>query len=635
MKLRNIILCGVLVAGTLAMADDFVVLHLKSGAEEKIQVSEDDQISLEDSVLTLGGTVYAYDSIDHVSFLYEEPQIVEEVKSDTISVVWNGSEQPVVTCSADGVSAEVANGNVTLTNTNTETEYTYILSGQSSDGSFTLVSDYKSTVVLNGLALQSTLEEALHLKCGKRVALVVNEGTTNTLADAKTDNGQKGAIYCKGHLELSGSGVLNLVGNVKHALSSKEYMLIKKTFGTLNITSAEKDGIHAGQYFQMNGGKVTIKGVKGDGIQAEVTDDNTDEDNGQLIIKGGVLDITCAADTVKALKCDSLMTLKGGDISLRCTGAGSKGIKTDTNLIVGDKDTGEGPKLTVVTTGSKLSGTSGGTTGGTTGPGGNRPGGGGGWGGWPGGGGSTSSSGSSAKGIKCDGTYTQYGGDIYVETGADGAEGIESKQKSSNSMNFAGGNIFLKTYDDCINSAGSIRFTGAHVICYSTGNDAIDSNYGQTGSIYVTDGVVISFSQRGGAEMGIDADAMNRIVASGGYLITGGGSQGGMSSTLGTGSTHYKVWSSSLSYKANTYYSLVVGGKNVLTWLQPAAISSSFNAYAGSGFTSAVTIYSGSSAPTDGTAYDFHSSASTASSPMLWVPGNITSGTTFTTFTAN
>lgn len=635
MKLRNIILTTVLAAATLALAEDFVVLHFKSGAEEKIQVSENDQICLEDSVLTLCGATYAYDSIDQVSFLYEEPQIVEEAKSDTISVVWNGSEQPVVTCSADGVSTEIANGNVTLTNANTDTEYTYILSGQSNDGSFTLVSDYKSTVVLNGLSLQSTREEALHLKCGKRVALIVNEGTTNTLADAKTDNGQKGAIYCKGHLELSGSGVLNLVGNVKHALSSKEYMLIKKTFGTLNITSAEKDGIHAGQYFQMNGGRVTIKGVKGDGIQAEVTDDKADEDNGQLIIKGGVLDITCAADTVKALKCDSLMTLKGGSISLRCTGAGSKGIKTDTDLIVGDKETGEGPIMSIVTTGSRLGGTSGGTTG--PGGGGNRPGGGGwgGGGGWPGGGGGESSGGSSAKGIKCDGTYTQYGGDIYIETGADGAEGIEAKVKSANSMNFAGGNIFLKTYDDCINSAGSIRFTGARVICYSTGNDAIDSNYGQSGSIYVTDGVVISFSQRGGAEMGIDADAMNRIVVSGGYLITGGGSQGGMSSSLGSGSTHYKVWSSSLSYKANTYYSLVVGGKNVLTWLQPAAVTSSFNAYAGYGFTSAVTVYSGSSAPTDGTAYNFHSSANTASSPMLWVPGNITSGTTFTTFTAN
>lgn len=634
MKLRNIILISVLAAVTFALAEDFVILHFKLGSEEKIEICEGDEIIFEDSVLTLHGTDYAYDSIDYVDFIFEETQIVE-AKSDTISVVWNGSEAPTITCTADGVSAEIANGNVTMTNTNTDTEYTYVLSGQSNNGSFTLVSDYKSTVVLNGLSLQSIQEEALHLKCGKRVALVVNEGTTNTLADAKTDNGQKGAIYCKGHLELSGAGVLNLTGNIKHALSSKEYMLIKKTFGTLNITSAEKDGIHAGQYFQMNGGHVTIKGVKGDGIQAEVTDDNTDEDNGQLIIKGGVLDITCAADTVKALKCDSLMTLKGGTISLRCTGAGSKGIKTDTDLIVGDKETNEGPTLTVVTTGSRLGGTSGGTTG--PGGGGNRPGGGGwgGGGGWPGGGGGESSGGSSAKGIKCDGTYTQYGGDIYVETGADGAEGIESKQKSSNSMNFAGGNIFLKTYDDCINSAGSIRFTGARVICYSTGNDAIDSNYGQSGSIYVTDGVVISFSQRGGAEMGIDADAMNRIVVSGGYLITGGGSQGGMSSSLGSGSTHYKVWSSSLSYKANTYYSVVVSGKNVLTWLQPAAVSSSFNAYAGSGFTSTVTIYSGSSAPTDGTPYEFHSSANTASSPMLWVPGNITSGTSFTSFTPN
>ena len=641
MKLRNIILSTVLTVGTLALADNYVVLHFKSGAEQKVLVSETDQIQVADSSLTLCNVTYAYDSIDHVTFLYEEPAPVPDTpeastQSDTISVIWNGAAEPVVTCSAPDVTPTIEGGNVTLTNTNTDTEYTYLLSGQCADGSFTLVSDYKSTVVLDGLSLQSGREEALHLKCGKRVALVVNDGTTNTLSDAKEDNGQKGAIHCKGHLELSGSGTLNLVGNVKHALSSKEYLQIKKTFGTLNITSAAKDGIHAGQYFQMNGGTLNIKGTLGDGIQAEITDDNTDELNGQLIIKGGTLNITCAADTAKALKSDSLMTLRGGTITLRCSGAGSKGIKTGTDLIVGDEESHDGPWMSIVTSGGQSSSSqSGGSTGGNTGGWGGRPGGGG-WG--PGGGGpggGSSSSGSSSKAIKCDGTYTQYGGDIYIETATEGAEGIESKKKAANSMNFAGGSVFIKSYDDCINSAGSIRFTGAHVICYSTGNDAIDSNYGTTGSIYVTDGVVISFSQRGGAEMGIDADAMNRIVASGGYLITGGGQQGNMSTSLGSGSKHYKVWSSSLSYKAGTYYSLVVDGKNLLTWLQPSAISSSFNAYAGEGFTSAVTIYSGATASSEGTPYEFHSSATGTSAPMLWVPGNITSGTKFTSFTAN
>ncbi len=637
MKLRNIILSAVLAAGTLALADNYVVLHFTSGATEKVPVDESDSIEVYQSMLTLRGQTYSCDTIDHVSFLYEEPESEPEpeVPSDTIRVVWNGIDTPLVTCSAPGVTPFVQGGNVTLTNTNNDTEYTYVLSGQSTDGSFTLVSDYKSTVVLDGLSLQSSLEEALHLKCGKRVALVVSDGTVNSLSDATTDNGQKGAIYCKGHLELSGGGELNLVGHVKHALASKEYMQLKKSFGTLNITGAAKDGIHAGQYFQMNGGKVNIKGILDDGIQAETTDDNTDEQNGQLIIKGGTLDITCTADSSKALRSDSLMTLLGGNLTLHCSGAGSKGIKTETDLIVGDKASLTGPRLTVVTTGGQTtgSGSTGGNTGGNTGGWGGRPGGGGWGGGKPGGG--QSSGGSSAKAIKCEGTYTQYGGDIYIETATEGAEGIESKTKSASSMNFAGGNLFIKAYDDCINSAGSINFSGARVICYSTGNDAIDSNYGTTGSIRVTDGVVISFSQRGGAEMGIDADAMNRIVASGGYLITGGGSQGNMSTSLGSGSQHYKVWNGSLSYKEGTYYSLVVGGQNLLTWLQPAAVTSSFNAYAGEGFTSAVTIYSGSTAPTSGTPYEFHGSATAASAPMLWVPGDITSGTKFSSFTAN
>ena len=251
MTLRNLSLALASLVSALALADNFVVITLRDGQQVKRQVdTSTEQLTFTESMDSLcftNGDKYSFSDISDVSFCYEEPS--EDAK--TIYIQWNGTAAPTIRCSAPGVTAEVNGGNVTLTNMNTDTEYTYVLSGSSADGSLTLVSDYKSTLRLEGLDLQSTLEEALNIKCGKRVALELAEGTVNTLADATTDNGQKGAIYCKGHLEVSGAGTLCLTGNVKHALATKEYLQFKKSTGAINITHAAGDGIHAGQYFQM------------------------------------------------------------------------------------------------------------------------------------------------------------------------------------------------------------------------------------------------------------------------------------------------------------------------------------------------------------------------------------------------
>ncbi|MDO4212153.1 MAG: carbohydrate-binding domain-containing protein, partial [Bacteroidales bacterium] len=814
-----------------------VIITLNNGHVIRVEQVENIQVNQNGDqrfVVTYSdGTTESFAITDIESMTFSDETITDPVTptpSDDPAVVtieWNGNETPAVTCSAPGVNITTEGANVFVVNTNTDTEYTYVLRGQSDNGSLTLTADYKSTIQLDGLSLKSGLEEALNIKCGKRIALVVNDGTTNTLADATTDNGQKGALYCKGHLEMEGGGTLNLTGNVKHALSTKEYLQLKKKFtGTLNILAAASDGIHAGQYFQMNAGNVSIAGVKGDGIQAEATSTPEDEQNGQLIVKGGSVSITTTATDVAALKSDSLMAIEGGTFSLTTSGAGDKalksktnisitdgtftikqsgkpcieagdlgyvtavkgvdvtvsggtfditttgtagrgfsaenlsisdaanvkivnsavsgtaadavevtaepeptpdpgeqetpksykvyvsvptsgggggsssawrnvaiytsdgtllsnltttvtvngrafyyydfkqsttgtyyfgnpngytsgggwgggtvytiktsnisgptdgkdhfyqassqyttsgttrtysltdvtsqyeggtigggttttgdvitakalkvdkdlhltggtininmsgkggkGIKVDGNAYVGDQTTSEGPILSIVTTGAAAGG-------GTT------SGGGGGWpGGGPGGFGGEGGSGGTTKAFKVTGTYTQYGGNLYINTAS--AEGIESKTKSATSMNFNGGTVYLYCSDDCINSAGAINFNGAHVMAISYNNDAIDSNYGQNNSLVVTDGAVICFSTRGGAEMGFDCDANSRITFKGGTLVAGGGSQGGSSSSsLGTGSVHYKVWSANISYTANNYNTVTCGGKGIFT----------------------------------------------------------------------
>ncbi|MBQ6966191.1 MAG: carbohydrate-binding domain-containing protein [Bacteroidaceae bacterium] len=299
--------------------------------------------------LSEGYTLNLSDLPDSITF--SKPQI-----TPVVTIVYSGTTATVtipaflsneVTCSS-GTSSQVI-----IVNTNTTDEITYNVSGSSTAGSLTITSDYKMTVNLNGVSLTSTKGEAMRFKCGKRIALVMADGTTNTFADT-ADNGSavysddthKACIYTKGHIELSGAGTLNVSGNYNHAIASKEYFQIKKTVTAVNIVKAANDAIHAGQYFQMNGGTLTINSsTVNDGVQAEYkTDDNdaiiVDEENtGGVIIKGGTLNITMNnSEDAKGIKAEGNIDISGGTFTIDANANGSRGIQTDGNMTISQAD---------------------------------------------------------------------------------------------------------------------------------------------------------------------------------------------------------------------------------------------------------------------------------------------------------
>lgn len=267
--------------------------------------------------LTLAGTAYSAETLQ------------------VVKVTFQGNTARVDAGSAQGISSKVNGANVFLTNSNTTKETEVVLSGTTPNGSLTYNGSYKCRITLNGVNLTSTVGEPLDIQCGKRVDLELAAGTTNTLVDAA--KGQHDAcLYCKGHLEIGGGGTLNISGNARHAISTKEYLKIKKDAGVLQIKKSSGDAIHAGQYFQMNGGTLNISGMKGDGIQAEMTKNRMDEYNGQLFITGGTLNMTVAADDTKGLKSDRDLTISGGKVRIEVKGAGSKGISCGNNMTVNE-----------------------------------------------------------------------------------------------------------------------------------------------------------------------------------------------------------------------------------------------------------------------------------------------------------
>ena len=213
-------------------------------------------------------------------------------------------------------------------------EITYTLTGSSPNGSFTMDGDLKATVVLNGVSLTSEVGAAIDIEDGKRIDIVVADGTTNTFADYAAGL-QKACFFVNGHAEFSGAGTLNLTGNAKHAYRSDEYTQLKKSFtGTINVLSSVSDGLHIEQYFEMNGGTVVISNVAGDAIDVAVTNDLTDEYNGQVFINGGTLTATSSGEDVKVLKSDGAIAITDGTLKLTATGNGSKAIGTKGTLTV-------------------------------------------------------------------------------------------------------------------------------------------------------------------------------------------------------------------------------------------------------------------------------------------------------------
>ena len=367
----------------------------------------------------------------------------------------------------------------------------------------------------------------------------------------------------------------------------------------------------------MKSGSVSISGVGDDGINVDLeeddettaqTEDHEDENSGTLYVDGGTLVINnSAAPTIengevkgaKGMKA-LCVALNAGDITINMSGNASKAIRcgdgtettsggnnwgwggpggmggstkwTDvTGSYTQGKPDGTGPKLTIRQTGSTYSS-------------------------------------SSAKGIKAICAVTIYGGETDIYTKSDGGEGLESKT----SIDIQGGKHYFQCYDDCINSTGKIMFNGGVTVCYSNGNDAVDSNAGTTGAITIGNGVAFAYTTKGDPEEGFDCDNNSYIQITGtGIGISAGGSQGGgggrgssSGNTISNAKQGYAFVTSTISYTKGRYYTLAdASGNNLVTYSFEGSCSSKLALFTATGMVKGSTynVKYSTTEPTDAT----------------------------------
>lgn len=432
------------------------------------------------------------------------------------------------------------------------------------------------------------------------------DGTTSTGELTDHEGEDTGNIYIEG-------GTLNLT------VAASGAKCIKSSSGTVRVNGGEmtlkaggnvdttdsSDPSYAscikGTTVVINGGTIgmTITGNAGRGISADTLETNGGEMT--ILNSGATQTVSSDVKSAKGLKATN-MALNAGTISITMTGAAGKGIVA-----------GDGTKSTSSSSG------------------GGRPGGGGGMGsssqytnitgsftiGKSDGTGPTLSvttkgsaySSSSAKAIKAICAAVVNGGQTEVYTSTDGAEGFESKT----SVTINGGNHYFQCYDDCINSAGKIIFDGGVSVCYSYGNDAVDSNAGTTGAITIGNGTCFAFTTKGAPEEGFDCDNNSYIqitgtgigISAGAAQGGGGGGRGGSSSnTISNAKQGYAFVTSSISYAANRYYTLADNSdNNLVTYSFPALCNSTLALFTAKGMVknSTYNVKYSNNAPTDAT----------------------------------
>ena len=484
-----------------------------------------------------------------------ESQTIMAADKRTVRIVYSDNSVKVVN-KIKKVSIITNGAKVSVDNTLADKEVEFILEGKSDNGSFEYNGSYKTTIVLNGVNLKTTEGAVINLNSGKRMKIKMAKGTINSLEDG-VDTLHKACIYTKGHLEISGNGTLKLNGHAKNVISAKEYILLDKSTGRINITTDAGNAI------------------------------STDA---QLTINGGNININMASVGKKALRSDSLMTINGGQINAVITGDGSKGIKCLDDLVINDGTVNIVTSSNYLTENSGMDGFGGGPdmggfggreindstwqpmpmmedgqemmekfqqmpqeerdsvmkamgmggpmhgfgmgsssnielsdsihtlllgaeqkedkNNGIGGPGGRR------------------NLKGTAKAVKVMNKITINGGDIHLETSTAGSEGLEGKY----GITVNGGKLYIKAQDDAVNSGGKIIFNGGDVFVWSIGNDAIDSNSREAGALTLSGGKVMSCSQCGPPDEAFDCDS-SPMLLTGGIIFGMGGSMGGEPTT--------------------------------------------------------------------------------------------------------
>lgn len=190
----------------------------------------------------------------------------------------------------------------------------FTVTGSLDDGMIRINTDGKVKLRLSGMSLTNTQGPAIYFENAEKGFITITEDTENYIKDGGNYSAEDAdaALFSNDDLEIKGAGTLTIEGNYKHGIASDDDLSIEN--GTIIITSAEH-GIKANDKVTISGGNIDITAKTGKGIKA----------GEELVIDGGAINIVSLES--EGLESKGTITINGGDINIE---AADDGINTGT-----------------------------------------------------------------------------------------------------------------------------------------------------------------------------------------------------------------------------------------------------------------------------------------------------------------
>lgn len=246
-------------------------------------------------------------------------QIIEEKADQTITITFSDSGVTVSPADPYAVWVDSETNCVTILQ-----KGSYLLSGTSADGQVvvSLSKNKKVELELAGLDLQCTRGPAIWVRSADKAVITLAGKTVNRLADtmnyespAADDEDVNACLFADCDLEIKGSGALQVDGNYRNGIRSKDDLEIKKA--TLVVSAP---------YIGLRANTVDLQGATVDlncytyGILAKSKKEESgwvNADNSSLMVEAGLAGIQATGDLRIAPSC---MAVIHSDTPLSCAG---------------------------------------------------------------------------------------------------------------------------------------------------------------------------------------------------------------------------------------------------------------------------------------------------------------------------
>ena len=251
-----------------------------------------------------------YASFEEGAAAFDASALNLEYSKRDMDASFDESSATKITLSGDSASVSGSGAAAEGSTVTISTAGTYIVSGNLTDGSITVTTSEndKVQIVLNSVKIACSSGPAIDVQSADTCFITLAEGTQNSLSDgsAFASEDANACIYATCDLTINGSGSLDVSGNYRHGVFSKDDLVVYG--GSINVSAVE-DGLNGKNSVKIGAGDISIDSGA-DGVKSSKS---TNPEKGFVYVSGGSLSIDAEDDGIQA---KTYLCIAGGSIEI-------------------------------------------------------------------------------------------------------------------------------------------------------------------------------------------------------------------------------------------------------------------------------------------------------------------------------